>query len=736
MGILLSGSAWSQSRPADVPTAVNDSAVYPSFTTITIDVLQNDLNPSGLPLEIWEVTGTGFSITADQKVQYKDTVRNLQGITMTGQYRVKSPTDTSYYSGWATIYVTYTKDPSVICALPDAFQALPEMPVTVNLLKNDYLPSSSDSVYISIVGGARLGLITHKDDSTITFLAKQDAAGKDTLFYYIRHKSSPVPMSFNYIYVDVTNNSFANLDINNVDARINGWGSQFFDGATGGPHYFVPKGTPKTPMFTASMWMGGTDDAGEIHFAGYRYGQGPGNGPAATKTDFWIGPVSDSTAYNASYDSLWHKVWKLNRTDIDYHRAHWSDQGYQPIPNIATWPAHGDPALGQSLNLAPFFDYNGDGNYNPLDGDYPIIFGDQSVFFIYNDDRSYHSETTGPKLRTEIHAWAYAFDLPGDSAFKNTIFFHYEFFNRSDQTYHNTWLACFADIDLGYANDDFIGSDVERSMFFGYNGTPVDGSGQPYAYGASPPSISVTMLGGPLMDPDLIANPRYDELGHQLCDFSVNGTGFGDTVVDNERYGLQRFMYFNNSNAGVPPYMLDPDYYTDYYKLMQGYWRDSTRLIYGGNGHASAGGYGPECSFMFPGESDTLDWGVGCQPPNGLKNWTEETAGNNPSDRRGMGSAGPFTFKPGDVQQLDLAYVWARAYGANDPLASVDKLRQMNDIVRVLIYLGNTPEWCRLLQQRPRRDRVCFHTDQSMAEPGEGSASCGIHHRIIQRNHC
>jgi hypothetical protein len=232
---------------------------------------------------------------------------------------------------------------------------------------------------------------------------------------------------------------------------------------------------------------------------------------------------------------------------------------------------------------------------------------------------------------------------------------------------------------------------VERSMFFGYNGTLVDGSGQPEAYGESPPSISVTMLGGPLTDADGIANPRYDNLGHQLCDASVNGTGFGDTVADNERYGLQRFMYFNNSNSGVPVYMQDPAYYPQYYLLMQGYWNDSTRLYYGGNGHPNAGGYGPDCNFMFPGESDTLDWGVGCQPPNGPKNWTEETAGNNPSDRRGMGSAGPFTFKPGDVQSLDLAYVWARAYGANDPQASVEKLRQMNDIISSAYISGILP---------------------------------------------
>jgi hypothetical protein len=39
--------------------------------------------------------------------------------------------------------------------------------------------------------------------------------------------------------------------------------------------------------------------------------------------------------------------------------------------------------------------------------------------------------------------------------------------------------------------------------------------------------------------------------------------------------------------------------------------------------------------------------------------WTEETAGNNPDDRRGLASMGPFTFEAGSVEYLDIAYVTA-----------------------------------------------------------------------------
>lgn len=128
--------------------------------------------------------------------------------------------------------------------------------------------------------------------------------------------------------------------------------------------------------------------------------------------------------------------------------------------------------------------------------------------------------------------------------------------------------------------------------------------------------------------------------------------------------------------------MSDPSYAPEYYNYMNSIWRDATHFIYGGNGHTGTGAYGPDCKFMFPGESDTLNWGVGCQPPNGQVNWTETTAQNNPGDIRGVGVTGPFTFHPGDVQELDVAYVFARDYTSPDTLASVAKLRQMIDIVR------------------------------------------------------
>jgi len=209
--------------------------------------------------------------------------------------------------------------------------------------------------------------------------------------------------------------------------------------------------------------------------------------------------------------------------------------------------------------------------------------------------------------------------------------------------------AVFTDLDIGWYADDYVGCDVQRGSYFGYNGTPVDGTGQPSAYGEHPPTQSVTILAGPYMDPDDIDNPKKDGEGRQLCNASVNGVNFGDSIVDNERYGMCKFMDFHNVTSLVYPE--DPYYAADYYNMMKGIWKDGKRMTYGGNGHDTLGGSsGTYCNFMYPGLSDTLFWGTGCQPPNGPVNWTEETVSNVPGDRRCMASMGPFTFHPGDAQ--------------------------------------------------------------------------------------
>jgi hypothetical protein len=268
---------------------------------------------------------------------------------------------------------------------------------------------------------------------------------------------------------------------------------------------------------------------------------------------------------------------------------------------------------------------------------------------------------------------------------------------------------------------------------------------------------AVVILAGPTMDADGYDNPSYrgstlnGPSFKGICDIvvlngttipmkygpgevneapflvrseAINGVNFGDGIADNERYGMRRFIYNNNYNPGIPTYGQPyPLYAPEYYKTMDGRWADSTKMIYGGNGHQAVGGTGPECDFMFPGLTDTCEWGIQGHPPNGPKEWTETTAMNPPGDRHGVASTGPFTFKPGDIQELDLAFAWARNNSSLDPVFSkinavVDTIRRNfrdNSIPGGGLFYGITNRelpkvGCLKIFPNPAKDRIFIET--------------------------
>ncbi|MBK7212954.1 MAG: hypothetical protein IPH88_06590 [Bacteroidales bacterium] len=352
-----------------------------------------------------------------------------------------------------------------------------------------------------------------------------------------------------------------------------------------------------------------------------------------------------------------------------------------------------------------------------------VIKGDATLWWVFNDKGNIHTETTGQPIGLEIRAQAFAFST--NDEINDMTFYSYEIINRSTFRLTNTYFSQWVDTDLGYANDDYVGCDVMRGLGYCYNGTPKDGNGQSWAYGDQPPAIGVDFFQGPYLDPDGYDNPSfkavYDSTGKNLlgptffsnCDIvfqdstiakvpytvnesgapkdsmnvfvnaaAINGVNFGNGILDDERFGMRRFVYHNNSNSGVPSYMWDPDVAPQYYNFLRGIWRDGTQMLYGGNAHLSSGATGPACYFMFPGETDICNWGTKGIVPN-PKNWTEVTAGNQPQDRRFMESAGPFTLEPGAVNYITVGIPWARAV-TGGPEASVKLLQSVDDKCQML----------------------------------------------------
>ena len=440
------------------------------------------------------------------------------------------------------------------------------------------------------------------------------------------------------------------IEVNNVRGNILGTGNVYSNMLGNRLTWEVPKDSGKSTLFQYSLWIGGVDQENQLHVAANRFNQ--------VGRDYWMGPLRlDDATIDAEVEQQFEHIWNLKRSQIDEFISNHGNPGYEIPEDILTWPAHGPE--GYAANLAPFVDVNGDGHYNPEDGDYPKILGDQCLFFIFNDSYAAHTESGGEKLGLEVHAMVYAYDTPDNESLDNTVYFHYEMFNRSNNTYRNTYLGLWNDWDVGYGWDDYVGCNVRHSACYGYNALPVDGTGEPEAYGENPPVQLCTVLAGPYMDSDGIDNPAYSgDCESSSAYFSVN---FGNTIVDDERLGMTGFMYHNNGSGDNA----DPEEASHYYDFMRGIWKNGIRMRYGGNAFAGGDVVGPECHYMFPGETDPCNYGTDGLLPNGGYNmdgkyWTEEEVGNAPSDRRGLASVGAFTFQSGAMQPLDFAMttVW------------------------------------------------------------------------------
>ena len=488
--------------------------------------------------------------------------------------------------------------------------------------------------------------------------------GVDTITYVLKDDGNPVMYDTGMIFIIVRDSVHETLNANNVNARVDIY-SLFNAHAV--PHFEAPTGTGLTTIFGANLWAAGKSN-NTVFSSVKTFGWRDNLGGSTVNYGSNTGPVSNTSAQQIEFNPRWDKVWKVTQADIDYHLANWTSVNYSPPPVFSSWPAHGDTTLGEAFHLAPFIDNNNDGVYDPYVGDYPIIKGDQAIYFIYNDGGS--QQSVNP-MTSEVHGMAYAFQCQ-DSALQNTIFVDYRIINRSNKTYDSTYFGMWADLDLGNANDDYLQCDVDRSLFYAFNGDDFDepNSGRP-GYGIHPPAQSIMILKGAKQDNDGQDNP----IGIGLNE-TINGSGFGDGITDNEYWGMEHFIYYTNGSFGPTS---DPRNDMDFYYYLQGHWQDGTTLDYGGVGHVSYAPSGIPAKFMFPGTSDSYNYGT-----NGVStsSWSEVTAGNAPSDRRGTGSTGPVTFAPGDEMELTFAFVFGRDYVNTGAQAGVTNMLERADSIR------------------------------------------------------
>ncbi len=406
------------------------------------------------------------------------------------------------------------------------------------------------------------------------------------------------------------------LDINDVKALYFSGGDMFWDkDVTRNSRYSIPKNdiAQKHTIFTNGLMISGFDNGGVLHTAGNTYRQ--------TGDDFWPGPLDTTGIPNDP--AIWNRVWNVKKSTIDFHKANYQTPNYIVPQEILDWPGNG-PA-GCSPILAPFLDKDGDGLYEPISGDYPLIKGDQSVYFIFNDNAGTHTSYVGGEpFKIEVHGMAWAINST-DVVLNQTTFLSYSIFNRSANNYYKVKAGFFTDFDLGNPSDDYIKTDTARNLVIAYNADNNDESGQPNGYGLNPPAQGLVYL-----DRKLTSN-------------------------------------FALSNSAQPGVNGDPRNAVELNRYLNGYWADGQTIGFG----TSDGRNGTDSAkFMFTGD---ICAGSG---------WNESQP---KGDRRTISAFSIDTLLAGAAENFNIAFIYARD---TSNIASACKLIQATDHINGLFNQG------------------------------------------------
>lgn len=475
------------------------------------------------------------------------------------------------------------------------------------------------------------------------------------------------------------------LNVNNVRTTMRGSGDFWWDGQFA--RYEIPSGSGKNSVYAGSIWIGGLTDNNNLKVAAMTYRQ--------TGVDFWPGPldgeqeifnnVTNQFEHNPNYGltsidvcSEYNTHFKVTLAEVSEFYSNCINGNLQEIPSIMNWPGNGVNGELKSM-LAPYVDLNNNGVYEPEQCEYPaydlnssgdclgkdILFGDETIFWVYNDRGNIHTESGSEAIGLELQTQAFGFST--NDEINDMTFYNFKILNRSIESLNKTFFGTWVDSDVGNYIDDYVGCDVQRGLGYTYNGDAEDEGAS--GYGVNPPALGMDFFRGPLAD----ANDGVDNDKDGCVDCTIvtdedgNETEVDDDLVP-EQIIMSKFVFYNNNRDAI---VGNPDVTSDFYNYLSGRWRNGNPITYGGDGQDPSN---PPCDYMFPDDTD---------PSFPNNPWTEETAGNEPDDRRFLITAGPFTLEPGAVNTITTGLVWARA-NSGGPFASVRKMRAADDKAQAL----------------------------------------------------
>ncbi|MCH2044569.1 MAG: T9SS type A sorting domain-containing protein [Saprospiraceae bacterium] len=416
--------------------------------------------------------------------------------------------------------------------------------------------------------------------------------------------------------------------------------------STNGIYFKNDTGTLHNTIYSTGLWMGGYDNGSNLLVAAQSYPYAGNNG-----TDYSTGPLVDSTGTIAdSSCAAFDQVWIATESDIRALITDYQDNGYidNPIPqDLLKWPAIGNPHFSALLNfdlpdqeLAPFYDINGDGIYDPNDGDYPVFehgnpnaIASQMTWSVYNDNGKVHAHSNSARpLKMEIQTTTYLFECPGNELLDSVIFVKHKLVSNNPLPIYDFKIGFWNDFDLGCFEDDYLGTDSTLNTIYVYNGDNKDDvpCGQHMdGFGAKPPVQAVTVL---------------------------------NTNITNS-------SYTTNGLGGMTD---DPISAPGFYNLMSGYWSvhsptTPTPITYGGTGLNISGSTTTPANFVFPSQ------------PSDASNaaWSMVSDTILARDYRMMMSTSLDSISPYATVEYDLAYTFIRDTSVTDQIAMADLVPQV-----------------------------------------------------------
>lgn len=410
----------------------------------------------------------------------------------------------------------------------------------------------------------------------------------------------------------------ATIDINNVRAQLMNGGDMWWDiFSSNSSRYEIPKGQYRHSFFAAGLWLSAIDAGNNLHTAGQTYRQ--------RGIDFWPGPLDSYGHIMDKTCAAWDKMFSIYGEEIQNIK-----KGKVSEAALA-WPA----------SYAPFKDVDGDGIYNPVLGDYPVFdinkpdnIPGQMVWWVINDKGNEHTAHAGGlPMSLEIQTTAFAYISNTSSIINNTTLYRYKFINKSTNTLYDFKLGNFVDGEVGGPDDDYIGCDVSRGLFYTYNADNFDEDLSSLGYKKTPPAVGITYL-------KTLKNSNGTETGTY---------GF-IPIYKSTPYGFPR----NSKELNFYLHVLNPD---------------SIHLAYG----QPDPWHGTDpTNYAFCGDTDPL----------GRPAWYET---NPPGDKKSLSILGEnVIMEPGAVQEVIEAVVWARADSnkSETNLSSLQLLRVSVDTLK------------------------------------------------------